>query len=145
MKNAQEANVSPALVFALIRRESSFDEDIRSSAGALGLMQLMLKTSKRLGKEIGLADVTNAHLIQPQWNIVLGVQYLRRQIDDFQSNLPAAIAAYNAGPEVVKRWLSYFSTDDSDVFIEAIEYTETRNYVKRVLSDYWMYKQLYRL
>lgn len=145
VKNAQEANVSPALVFALIRRESSFDEDIRSSAGALGLMQLMLKTSKKLGKEIGLADVTDAHLIQPQWNIVLGVQYLRRQIDDFQGNLPAAIAAYNAGPEIVKRWLSYFNTDDSDLFIEALEYTETRNYVKRVLSDYWMYKQLYRL
>lgn len=145
LKNAQEVNVSPALVFALIRRESSFDEDIRSSAGALGLMQIMLKTGKSLGKEKGLTDITYAHLIQPQWNIVLGVQYLRKQIDDFQGNLPAAIAAYNAGPEVVKRWLSYFSGEDSDYFIEAIEYTETRNYVKRVLGDYWMYKQLYCL
>ena len=142
-RHAVGLGVPPGLVTALIRRESAFEVDVRSSAGALGLMQIMPVTGKALGKELGTIAITPAHLTQSQWNIRLGIRYLRKQIDMFDGVLPAAVAAYNAGPDAVKRWILLFGTDDEECFIESIEFTETRNYVKRVLSDFWIYRQLY--
>lgn len=143
-RHAKEQAVPPGIVYALMRRESAFEADVISSAGAIGLMQMLPSTGRATGKDLGIDDITGEHLKQPVWNIRLGVKHLRDLIDSFNGALPAAIASYNAGEGAVRRWMSIFGVEDIEYFIEAIEYTETRNYVRRVLGDYWIYQGLYQ-
>ncbi len=142
---AGENNLPAGLVHALMRRESAFEVDVISPAGAIGLMQMLPSTGSSVGKDLGFESITRVHLAQAVWNIRLGTRHLRDLIDSFDGILPAAVASYNAGEGPVRRWMAAFGTEDIETFVEAIEYTETRNYVKRVLGDYWIYRSLYDL
>ena len=128
--------ISPALIYAVMRQESLFDTYAISVAGAKGLMQLLDGTAQYMARKEG---VRIKSLFHPETNILLGVAYLRYLLDMWNGDLVRAIASYNAGPAKVKNWNS---TEDVYLFIETVPIAETRNYVKRVLYNYYVYSDL---
>ena len=142
-QHAEERGVDPYLILALIRQESLFDTRARSSAAALGLMQLLPSTAKRVAKQLGMSSPSPATLFEPEVNLALGTQYLKDLLQRYSNNWFKAIAAYNAGESAVDRWEKEIVTDDSEEFVERIPYTETRGYVKLVMRNHRIYKKLY--
>jgi soluble lytic murein transglycosylase len=138
---SSEYEMDPHLVMSLIREESRFESAALSSAGALGLMQLMPQTARRMAGRIGLTLRDDEQMQEPEVNIKLGTYYLNGLIKEFGSTFPA-LAAYNAGEDKVREWLSKDMYESYDEFIEDVPYMETRNYVKRIMSSYCNYKQL---
>ena len=140
---AREAELDPYLVVALIRQESLFDTRARSSAAALGLMQLLSTTATRVAKQLGLTPPSTEKLFDPELNVTLGTHYLQILLRRYSNNWFKAIAAYNAGEAAVDRWEKDIVTDDIEEFVERIPYFETRQYVKLVLRNHRIYKTLY--
>ena len=134
--------LDPYLVVALIREESGFGERVVSSSGAVGLMQLLPTTANGLVNAAGRSGVP-AKLDAPANNIALGTRYLAMMLDEFKGNWARALAAYNAGPNQVRRWLGRLGDRTDDEFIEEIPFSETRAYVKRVLGSYYRYRAQY--
>ena len=138
---ADEFGVDARLLAALVRQESTFDVDALSSAGARGLAQLLPSTAAILARGL---DVT----FYPQWitvpdlNLHLGAAHLAELLKRF-GRVDAAIAAYNAGPTPVRRWLTRAGADDPDRFVELIPYPETRGYVRSLLRNRELYRALY--
>jgi len=132
---ARDNAITPHLLFAIARQESAFTPDARSPAGALGLMQLLPSTAKQTASRAGLS-INTYDLLQPETNISLGSRYLTQLLKQFNGNRILAAAAYNAGPNRVKQWLSKDSRDSLpfDIWIETIPYRETRGYVQNVLA-----------
>jgi soluble lytic murein transglycosylase len=137
---SQERQLNPLLVTALIRQESRFMPGIQSSAGAVGLMQVMPDTGAWVAKNIQLKEYK---LNDPEDNIKLGTWYLDYTHAEFSGNSMLAIASYNAGPGAVLDWVAQKGITDPDQFVEAIPYDETRGYVKSVFANYWNYLRLY--
>jgi soluble lytic murein transglycosylase len=132
-KHAQQRELDLAWVFSLVRQESAFDEDARSPAGALGLMQVMPATGRETARTIGLRSFSTAQLTHSSTNINIGTAYLRRMLDYFDGNMVLATAAYNAGPGNVSRWLPPGGCTEPDIWVEQIPIIETRKYVQRIL------------
>lgn len=133
--------VDPFLVSSVIRQESIFNPSIVSPAGAVGLMQIMPYTGKEIAKWLN-ESYTMDSLYKPNTNIRWGTRYLRALLDQFDGNLVLVLGGYNGGPHNAKRWYEKNKDDDFDLFVEDIEFTETRTYVKKVLSNYWTYRML---
>ena len=121
----------PDLIYAIIRQESLYRADARSSADAIGLMQLLPETARRTAKSWGLPAPSSSSLVIPSVNVPLGSAYLRSMLDRWDGQAPFAIASYNAGPGAVKRRLPA-APMATDVWVENIPYNETRTYVQRV-------------
>jgi soluble lytic murein transglycosylase len=140
--------VDKALVHAFIRQESKFDPDVSNKgSGATGLMQLMPSTAMNVARLAGMS-VTEERLGDPSVNIHLGQKYLEKllQDDSVKNNLFKLAVAYNAGPGKLARWertVDY--QDDPLLFIESIPVAETRLFVERVLTNYWIYRLKYKL
>lgn len=128
------ANIASTWAYGIARSESLFMRDARSSAGAIGLMQLMPATGRDVAKEIKLPYSGLATLVDPKSNIHLGTTYLGQMAERYGGNRVLATAAYNAGPHRVDRWLPKDSSIDARIWIENIPFNETRQYVKRVLT-----------
>jgi soluble lytic murein transglycosylase len=133
---ATQLDVSQQLLFAIARQESAFMHDVRSSAGALGLMQLMPATGRETATRAGMRINNDQELLRPEVNIALGSRYLAQLLEDFNGNRAVAAAAYNAGPGRVRQWLRQTSSNPLplDAWIETLPFAETRNYVQNVLS-----------
>ncbi len=138
--HAKSSGVSPHLVVALMRQESSFQPWVISSANAKGLMQLLPSTADGRARAIGfqLSD-----LLDPEENIRVGVAELAAMLKRFSDNWIHAIAAYNAGPGRPPQWVAQFGNLEPDEFVEEIPFGETNLYVKLVLRNYWVYRSLY--
>ncbi|HSC67972.1 MAG TPA: transglycosylase SLT domain-containing protein [Cellvibrio sp.] len=134
-KAAKKTSVNPLFIFAVTRQESAFVHDAKSTAGAVGLMQLLPATAKQTAKKNGLS-FSPQDLITPEKNIALGSHYLDHLLGVFDGNRILAAAAYNAGPSRVKKWLNKEKDAQLpyDVWIETIPYKETRGYVQNILS-----------
>ncbi|HMM76179.1 MAG TPA: transglycosylase SLT domain-containing protein [Gammaproteobacteria bacterium] len=130
---AQRRGLPPALVYSIIRGESAFVVDARSSAGALGLMQMLPTTGEETARHLGLPWKSESELLMPGKNIQLGSEYLRRVLRQFGGSFPLAAAAYNAGPGRVKSWLPKSGCVPADVWVELIPFVETEGYVRRAL------------
>jgi len=139
--NAAKNGLDLSWVYAVIRQESAFTRDARSPAGALGLMQLMPATARRLAPHIGLRAQLRRKLLSPKTNIRLGTAYLRLMLDRMKANRVLATAAYNAGPNRVQRWLPYEGAMPADLWVETIPFNETRRYLQRVLAYTVIYEQ----
>lgn len=131
LAQARDSGIDPALAFAIVRQESAFSADARSSAGALGLMQLMPATAQRLAAHLEVAAGRGA-LLDVRTNLRFGMTYLRQLIDRF-GHQAAALAGYNAGPHRVERWLPVEYAMDADIWTETIPFRETRNYVQNIM------------
>ncbi len=138
---ARRHDISLSWLSGLMRSESLFMHDIRSPAGALGLMQVMPRTGRQTAKHLNLKWRGNRTLINPSTNIRIGSYYLAKQLNQF-GHPALATAAYNAGPHRVKKWIPD-STMPLDVWVASIPFTETRNYVQRVLTAQVIYEWRY--
>ena len=132
--HAAAADIREAWAYGIARSESLFMADIRSSAGAIGVMQLMPATGRGTAERARLRWRGYATLIDPPANIQLGTRYLAEVYERFGANPVLATAAYNAGPHRVERWLPEARSLPADIWIETIPFAETRSYVKRVLT-----------
>lgn len=135
----------PALVLALIRQESEFYPKARSSVGALGLMQLMPATARQTARGSGLPYDRSRLTSDPEYNIRLGQAYLRELLAEFDGSYILALAAYNAGPSRARRWIQLYGDPrdpavDPILWIERIPFSETRNYVQRILESLVVYR-----
>jgi soluble lytic murein transglycosylase len=133
-RHARNNKLDAGQVFAVIRQESAFNSDARSSAGAMGLMQLMPGTGRLTAKRNSIPYAGAGTLLDVDRNIQLGTSYLRHVMERFNDNPVLATAAYNAGPHRVERWLPETGSESAAIWIVGIPFTETRNYVQRVLT-----------
>ena len=131
-KNSERSEIDPAWIYAMMRQESAFMPDAISPVGARGLMQLMPATAKSVARKLKQRYPSKYELLQPEKNILLGTTYLKEVYQRFE-NPVLAIAAYNAGPHRVKRWLPEDNMP-ADIWIELVPFKETRNYLKNVLA-----------
>lgn len=134
--------VDPFLVAAIIREESQYDWKAVSRVGAIGLMQVMPATANAVAQQHRLPPISREDLFDQEMNIRIGVRYVEQLLTQFSGNLVQTIAAYNAGPIVVKNWADTYRGRSEDEFVELIQYQETRQYVKRVLRSYKEYLRL---
>lgn len=137
---AQQRQLNPLLVTALMRQESRFQPKIRSSVGAVGLMQVMPETAAWIAEQTGEAGYT---LDLPEDNVKLGTWYLDYTHQEYANNSLFAVASYNAGPGSVARWIEAGGFANADEFAEKIPYPETKGYVESVFGGYWNYLRLY--
>ncbi len=139
---AARNELDPYLVASLIRQESEFNPGAVSIKNAVGLMQLLPKTGKLVAKEEKIRHFRANQLLMPSVNLQLGTKYFRTMVDKFGS-FEYALAAYNAGDDRVKDWLSAGNFRDPQEFVESIPFTETREYVQAILRNASVYRQLY--
>ncbi|MEH6526356.1 MAG: lytic transglycosylase domain-containing protein [Sneathiella sp.] len=143
---ADNPSIEKALVFAIMRQESAFASDAISSAGARGLMQLMPATAKYVSRSLKVSYSKYQLTEDPNYNALLGSSYLSGLVDEFNGSYVLAIASYNAGPNNVRKWIKTWGdprTGEIDMidWIEFIPFTETRNYVQRVIENLQVYRQ----
>ena len=144
LKRYSSANdLDPYLVASLIRQESEFNPGAISHANALGLMQVLPGTGKKLAKEVKLKRFRAEQLLIPTTNIQLGTRYFKELLDQFDGHPEYALAAYNAGSDRVQAWLSDGNFRDPQEFVESIPFTETREYVQAIMRNASVYKKLY--
>ncbi len=132
-RQAKDHGLESAWIYAIVRQESAFSIDARSQAGAIGLMQLMPSTAKEVASKVKNQSFKTNDLFQPEINIELGASYLKQIYRQLQENPILATAAYNAGPSRVIKWLPE-EPQATDVWIETVPFSETREYLKRVLA-----------
>ncbi len=135
--------LDPYLVASLIRQESEFNPMAVSRANAVGLMQLLPLTGKRVAKEIKLKGYNPSQLYTPAVNLQLGTRYFKSMVDKYGGQLEYALAAYNAGTDRVGDWLEQGHYRDAQEFVESIPFTETREYVQAILRNETLYQRLY--
>ncbi len=140
---SRQNNLDPFLVAALIRQESEFNPGAVSRAHALGLMQIMPSTGRKLGRNFGIRALPASRLYKPETSLQLGTLYLRRVLEQYDGKLEAALAGYNAGEHRADRWLGWHSLDDPAEFVESIPFAETRDYVESVLRNTEIYRKIY--
>jgi soluble lytic murein transglycosylase len=142
LEESRSQDVNPFLVLSVMRRESTFDPEATSPAGATGLMQLMPGTAGEIAAYLGEEDPVG-ELKDPELNTRYGVWLLGRLKGKYSGSVVAALAAYNAGEYNADRWLAAAGDSDGFVFMESITFRETREYLRRVLSDLHVYTSLY--
>jgi soluble lytic murein transglycosylase len=131
---AKETSLPREWLYTVLRTESLYDPRAVSRVGALGLLQLMLPTARQVAQRAGLPRPQRDDLFKPEVNIGLGARYLRELLERFEQRFILTLAAYNAGPNRVPRWLPEKAVE-ADIWIENIPYNETRTYVQRALSS----------
>ena len=135
--------LDPLLICSIIRQESRFDTNAHSISNAFGLMQLIQPTANTISRQIKINISSSGSLNDPQKNIILGITYFKGLTEELRYPL-FAVASYNAGPHRVKTWINNLNKNDLDFFVEEIPYDETKNYIKKVFSNYWTYISLYK-
>ena len=133
-RKAKEIQLDPAYVYGLIRQESRFIMDAKSVVGAAGLMQVMPATAKWTAKKIGMTNFQPHQITDQEVNVAIGTGYLKLVLDDFDGSMPLAAAAYNAGPSRSRAWRKG-PVLEAAIWAENIPFNETRDYVKKVLSN----------
>ncbi|MGF6210775.1 transglycosylase SLT domain-containing protein [Comamonas sp. 4034] len=134
VSRSREIGLDPAYVYGLIRQESRFIMDARSGVGASGLMQIMPATARWTARKIGMTDFTPGSINDRDTNITLGTAYLKLALDDFDGSMAMAAAGYNAGPGRPRNWRNGPVLDGA-IWAENVPFAETRDYVKKVLSN----------
>ncbi len=139
-KYAQKYQIEEELIYAIIKAESNFNPKAISKSNAQGLMQLMYSTAEEVAKENNI-ELTKENILEPQINTEIGTIYISKLIKKYQ-NLEVALSAYNAGVGKVDKWIKdgIIKKDGSD--IENVPYKETNTYVRKILRDYKIYKQM---
>ncbi len=136
--HAKLQDLDPILIQSLIKQESAFEEDAFSNSGAAGLMQIMPATALEVSHHL-----ERTSLIGVDTNLEIGTRYFKKLLTQFDNNTVYALAAYNAGPQAVKRWIKDRPAGSSGLeFIESIPYKETREYVMSILRNYYWYTYL---
>jgi soluble lytic murein transglycosylase-like protein len=139
LEDAKRYNADPALVLAIMREESRFNPRAKSQAAARGLLQFIITTARDIGRDVGLVDVSPEDLYDPRVIIRLGAKYISELAEKFGGNRYCATAAYNAGPNQVALWQRMQPAAGDDYFLSAINFDETKHYVRKVMHSYGWY------
>jgi soluble lytic murein transglycosylase len=139
---AAQYGLDPLLLLALIRHESLFDASATAAAGEIGLTQVIPSTGQYIADALGRADYQHGDLFTPRESIAFGAFYLHEQLTTFEGNVPAALAAYNAGPGRTRQWVALAGGDPA-LTLTTITVANTRTYVQRIYANYAMYRALY--
>lgn len=142
IESAQQYEFDPLVLFALIRQESLYNASAISAADAIGLTQVIPSTGQYIASQLNWENFQSSDLLRPNVSIAFGGYYLNEQLNLFDGFVPAALAAYNGGPGNSLDWLALSGTD-TDAFVTAITFDETRSYVQRIYSHYTIYRELY--
>lgn len=135
--------IDPFFVYSVMRQESIFNFEIMSPAGACGLLQVMPATGKMLAEKENIANFEPRQLFNAYMNIRLGIRYLVDLKAEYNDDYMYVLGNYNAGPKPTKRWQAAGEGKSWDIRAEDISYWETRDYVKRVMGNYWIYQEIY--
>ena len=141
-KYSEENNIDPLLTLSIIKAESNFERNIKSSSGAVGLMQLMEATAIEEANEINEDIIVTETLYNPEINIKIGTKYFAKLLKRYENTL-IALAAYNAGIGNVNSWIEDGRIKEDGSDIENIPFKETNNYVRKIMRNYRIYKDLY--
>ena len=140
---AEKRQLDPYLIASIIRQETGFEPTTVSNAGAVGIMQIMPAEAATIAAQAGLPTPTRQDLFDPKVNIAIGAAEFAQKLAALNGNPILAIAAYNAGTDVVGKWIAQQPVDDVDSFTETIPYAETRLYVKTVSRNRFEYRRIY--
>ena len=143
VKVKKHAKIDPFFVYSVMRQESMFDAQITSPAGARGLLQIMPTTGDFLSKSEKIEKFDRDLLYNAYMNIRLGVRYLNDLYAEYKGDYIGILGNYNAGPAPAGRWIVNYGSLPWDIRVEEVSYWETRDYVKRVMGNYWTYKEIY--
>ena len=135
--------IDPFFVYSVMRQESIFNFEIASPVGARGLLQIMPATGKMVADKEGITGFDPDLLYNPYMNIRLGIRYLVDLKTEYSDDYMYVLGNYNAGPKPTKRWQKEGQGKHWDIRAEEISYWETRDYVKRVMGNYWIYQEIY--
>lgn len=140
-KYSDEYDVDKYLVYSIIKAESNFDENAVSNKQAKGLMQLMYSTAQEVAKKLDI-EIDEQSILEPDININLGTKYISLLLEKYDC-IELALAAYNAGSGNVDSWIEDGTLEEDGSNIENIPFKETNNYVRKILNNYNVYKELY--
>lgn len=142
-EDAKRYDTDPALVLSIMREESRFNPRAKSQAAARGLLQFIITTARDIGRDVGLVDVDPEDLYDPRIIIQLGAKYIAELTETFSGNHYRASGAYNAGPKQVALWARMQAAEGDDYFLTAINFDETKHYVRKVMNSYERYTEIY--
>ncbi len=143
VREAKKRGLDPRLVLAIMKQESAFKPNAKSPSAARGLLQLTIDAAQKYGKRAGIKQVTDEMLYQPNANIAIGSEYLSELSRMFAGLSEAIAASYNGGEDNVARWLARSNQGDEGIFAAEVGFTESKNYVFKVMGYYRAYRQLY--
>ena len=141
--DAKRYETDPALVLSIMREESRFNPRAKSQAAARGLLQFIITTARDIGRDVGLVDVDPQDLYDPRVIIRLGAKYISELGKQFGGNRYRVAAAYNAGPKQVALWNRLQPGEGDDYFLTAVNFDETKHYVRKVMNSYARYQEIY--
>ncbi|MEZ5308111.1 MAG: transglycosylase SLT domain-containing protein [Pyrinomonadaceae bacterium] len=140
---SRKEKIDPRFLLSIMRQESQFKADVKSSAAARGLMQFVSGTSNQIALELKLEGFRQDDLYSPRVAVMMGARYLGNLFRLFPGKPEAVAAAYNGGEDRVARWLKRANTSDPDIYFSEIVFSQTKDYVARVMENYRVYRQLY--
>ncbi|HEY3053542.1 MAG TPA: lytic transglycosylase domain-containing protein [Thermoanaerobaculia bacterium] len=143
VEDSQKYGGDPTLVLAIMREESRFNPRAKSEAAARGLLQFIITTAREIGRDVGLLDISPEDLYDPRVIIRLGAKYVSELSEQFGGNRYRTAAAYNAGPKQVALWSRLAPAAGDDWFLSAINFDETKDYVRKVMNSYRRYNEIY--
>ncbi len=143
LKHAGDRNLDPRFILSIMRQESRYRADVKSSAAARGLMQFIPSTSEKIAGELGKSNFKQDALYDPPTAILFGSQYLSNLFRQFPGEGQAVAASYNAGEDNMARWLARSKSNDADRYVAEIVFSQTKDYAYKVMANYRVYQMLY--
>jgi soluble lytic murein transglycosylase-like protein/Tfp pilus assembly protein PilF len=143
LKHASARNVDPRFVLSIIRQESRYQIDVKSVSAARGMMQFIPATANEIATQLKLNDFTQDDLYSPDTAILFGSQYLANLFQQFPNQPQAVAGSYNGGADNLARWIARSKSNDADRYVPEIGFNQTKDYVYKVMSNFWNYQRLY--
>ncbi len=143
VKHALPRNIDPRFLLSIVRQESRYRPDIKSYAAARGMMQFISTTSNKIAAELGRADFEQDELYIPSTAILFGSQYVANLFKLFPDQPEAVAASYNGGEDNMHRWMKRSRSNSADLYVPEIAFSQTKDYVYRVMANYRVYKMFY--
>jgi len=143
LKHATSRSVDPRFVLSIARQESRFQPDAKSIAAARGMMQFISSTADQIAAQLNLRDFDQDDLYNADTAILFGSQYLANLFQQFPNQPQAVAGAYNGGADNLARWIARSRSNDADRYVAEIGFSQTKDYVYKVMSNFWTYQRLY--
>jgi soluble lytic murein transglycosylase-like protein/TolA-binding protein len=143
LKHASSKNVDPRFVLSIIRQESRYQVDVKSVSAARGMMQFIPATANDIAAQLKLKDFTQDDLYSPDTALLFGSQYLANLFQQFPNQPQAVAGSYNGGADNLARWISRSKSNEADRYVPEIGFNQTKDYVYKVMANYWNYQRLY--
>ncbi len=143
LKHASSRNVDPRLVLSIARQESRFQADAKSIAAARGMMQFIASTANEIATQVNLSNFNQDDLYNTDTAILFGSQYLANLFKEFPNQPQAVAGSYNGGSDNLARWIARSRANDPDRYVPEIGFSQTKDYVYKVMANYWTYQKLY--